>query len=125
VVGPGLLISVAALVLTFALCAAIGLFTSVYGAQARDVRFSLNYAMGFWYFFTPVLYPLSTVPSSYRTLMELNPMTAPMEMFRNGIFGTGGVPMLGLAATIVTIVVVGSLGLRFFIRSEAAALDNL
>jgi hypothetical protein len=30
-----------------------------------------------------------------------------------------------LAVTLATTLVLGSLGLRFFIRSEAAALDNL
>lgn len=111
--------------LAVALALTTGLFTSVYGAQARDVRFSLNYLLGVWYFFTPVIYPLSAVPSGFRTVAELNPVTAPVEMVRFGMLGTGGVPATGLAITIATILVLGAAGLRFFLRSEAEALDHL
>lgn len=125
VASPALLLPVAGLCLIVALALAIGLWTSVYGAQARDVRFGLSYVLNVWIFLTPVLYPLSIVPDKYRTLAELNPMTAPVEMVRFGLFGTGGVPLLGLGATVATIAILGGFGLWFFIRSEAAALDNL
>src|SRR5437763_160305 len=94
-------------------------------ARARDVRWSLRYALSFWFLITPVIYPLSQVPSGYRTAAELNPLAAPVELIRYGLLGVGRFPPLAIATSIGSIVVVGGLGLLFFNSREASALDNL
>lgn len=103
----------------------IGLWLSIYSARARDVRWSLRYALGFWFLITPVIYPLSQVPSGYQTAAELNPMAAPVELIRYGLLGVGHFPPLTLATSIGAILLVGGLGLWFFNSREASALDNL
>jgi ABC-type polysaccharide/polyol phosphate export permease len=55
----------------------------------------------------------------------MNPMTAPVEMVREGLLGTGGAPATSLAVTLGTVAVLMVGGLWFFGRSEAAALDSL
>lgn len=120
---PKLLIAGSGLLLAMAMAIAIGFFTSIYGAHARDVRFSLQYLLGFWYFLTPVLYPLSEVPESYRWVAEFNPMSAPIQMIQYGVLGVGSVPMTSLTVTLATVAVLGTLGSWFFLRSESAALD--
>lgn len=112
-----------ALMVLVGLC--VGLFTSVWGARARDIRFSLGYVLNLWLFITPVIYPLSAVPDSLRTVVLLNPMTAPVEMVRKGLLGTGGAPTTSLAVTLGTVAVLLIAGLWFFGREEAAALDSL
>ena len=112
-------------ILAVLIATSIGFFTSVYGAQARDVRFALGYFLGFWFFLTPVIYPLSTIPADYRTLASLNPMLAPIEMVKQGLLGTGEITATSLASTSVFILVVGGLGYWFFWRSEAKAVDSL
>jgi homopolymeric O-antigen transport system permease protein len=69
-----------ALVLLFAF--SLTLWTSVWQARARDARFVLRYVVGFWLYFTPVIYPMSVVPPDLQWLMYLNPLTAPIETFR-------------------------------------------
>lgn len=125
VLGPELLIAVAGLVLSTLLALSIGLFTSIWGAQARDVRFTLAYVLNFWFFLTPVIYPLSTIPEGFQTVASLNPMTAPIEMVRYGFLGSGEVPLTALAVSVGTIVVIALGGLAYFSRSEALALDGL
>jgi lipopolysaccharide transport system permease protein len=121
--GINTLATFAGMLLLVALALSVACFTSVYGAQARDVRFTLGYAMSFWMFLTPVIYPMSQVPASYRTVTALNPATAPIELFRMGLFGDGQIPTTALISCFGTIAVIGSLGLWFFNRSEIAALD--
>jgi lipopolysaccharide transport system permease protein len=123
--GPQLLAAVAALILGIGLALAIGVWTSVLGANARDVRFSLQYGLGFWLYLTPVFYPLSLVPDSLQTLAAVNPMTPVVELFKWAVFDAGEVLPLGLAYTSLLIVVVGATGLSFFGRREAAAVDSL
>jgi lipopolysaccharide transport system permease protein len=121
-----LLVALLGLLLMLLLALGIGLWTSVYAAQARDVRFGLGYVLSFWFFLTPVIYPVSAVPDSYRAMVYANPMTAPIEMVKYGILGTSwDVPDKALVVTGVSVLLVGMSGLWFFSRSEAAALDSL
>jgi lipopolysaccharide transport system permease protein len=122
---PATLLAVAGLVLMVLLALGIGLWTSIYGAQARDIRFSLSYLLQFWFFLTPVIYPLSAVPERYRTLVALNPMTAPVEMVKEGVLGAGTVTPLAVAIAASTMVLLVVSGLWFFTRSEALAVDGL
>lgn len=123
--GPESVLALAGLGLFVALALSIGLWLSVYAAQARDVRFFLSYVLGFWFFLTPIVLPLQQVPAGFRTFMELNPATAPVELVRQGLLGTAPVLASSLIATFVALAVVGGSGLWFFTRSEAAALDSL
>jgi len=123
--GTNTLATFAGLGLIVLLAQSFGLWLSVLGAQARDVRFVLRYILGFWFFLTPVIYPLAAVPENLRWLAAVNPVTAPVEMVKYGLLGTGGIPMEALAVTLGFIVVVATTGLAFFRRSEAAAVDAM
>lgn len=124
-VGPELLGAMAALGMALLLSFGLGLFTSVVGANARDVRFTLTYLLGFWYFVTPVIYPLTMVPEKFRWLATLNPMTPIVELFKWGLLDAGDVRELGLVLSAAMIVVVWCAGLTFFGRAEAQAVDRL
>jgi homopolymeric O-antigen transport system permease protein len=77
-----LLASVASIALVLLFAFSLTLWTSVWQARARDARFVLRYVVGFWLYFTPVIYPMSVVPQDLQWLMYLNPLTAPIETFR-------------------------------------------
>ena len=124
-IGANALVALGGLVLVVLLAQSFGLWLSVLGAQARDVRFTLRYFTAFWFFLTPVIYPLDSIPENLRWLAAINPVTAPVEMVKYGILGIGDVPFDALAVTGAFIVVVASGGFLFFERSEAAALDAL
>ena len=123
--GPDTLLFIPGMALLLALALSVGLWLSVYGAQARDVRFSLTYVTTFWFFVTPIVLPLSKIPDKYRTIVELNPLTAPIMMVKQGLLGTQAVPALSVVSAIVAIIVVGGGGLWFFSRSEDMAVDSL
>jgi lipopolysaccharide transport system permease protein len=109
----------------FGIYVVMGAFTSPIAVRARDVRFVVGFGLGFWMSLSPVIYPLSTVPEHYRTIIELNPMTAPLELFRIGVFDEGQVTTLSLASSLIVTAVVLVLGLRYFNRAETKALDSM
>ena len=110
-------------VLASGLALGITLWTSVPAMQARDIRFTIGYVLGFWLFLTPVLYPL-TVPAKYAWLLALNPMVAPVNGFKYGLLGISSVsPLEWIISAVETIILVGS-GLWFFGRMEAEAADK-
>lgn len=101
----------------------IGLWTSVLHGKARDTRLVMRYVLEFWLYLTPVVYPLTAIPPEYRMLANANPLTAPIEMVKLGLLGTGEVtlyPALWSAAFAVTAV---TSGLWFFSREARRSVD--
>jgi lipopolysaccharide transport system permease protein len=115
--------TVAALALSFGLAFAIALFTSVWGEVGRDTRFVLGQVLGVWYLLTPVLYPVSAAPPSWRPWLALNPMAPIVETFKWSLFGVGTHDPQAFAMSAAVVAIAGVLGLTYFARNEAAASD--
>ena len=113
-----------AVVQTSLLALGIALWTSVPAMQARDVRFTIGYVLGFWLFLTPVLYPLNIGPR-YAWLLALNPMVAPVNAFKYGVLGIGSVSAIQWITSGVTTAITLMSGLWFFGRAEADAADKV
>jgi lipopolysaccharide transport system permease protein len=124
-IGPGWLVAFGAALLSVLLAVAIGLFTSVWQARYRDVRFGLRYVTQFWFYLTPVLYPMSQVPPNLHWVIYLNPMAAIVETFKWGILGVGQFPGLPLVASFAIFLVVGTLGVWYFTRTVSATVDEM
>lgn len=77
-----LLGAIVALALTFYFSIALSLWTSLFDAIGRDMRYSLRYLMQAWMFFTPVVYSIDRLPEKWRWLMELNPLAPLVINFR-------------------------------------------
>lgn len=122
---PELLVSVAAILVSLIFTVAVGLWTSVLQARYRDIRQGLRYFLPFWMYFTPILYPMTTIPEDWRWLMALNPLTAMVEAFKWGTLGTGdlSVSLVSSSLSLVTLTMIT--GMWFFTREEAASVDQL
>jgi len=96
------------------------LWTAPLAPRARDVRRFTHYVLGWLLFFTPVIYPIAKVPSGLRWFVTINPITAPIEMVKHGVFGSASpnATALGLVAWAVSVIVSGVFGFRFFARQE-------
>jgi lipopolysaccharide transport system permease protein len=123
-IGPETPLALAGIALTLALGLSIGLWTSHLAARSRDIRFGLAYVLGFWYFLTPVIYPISTIPESWRRLANLNPVLQPVELIKRGLLGTGQVTLHALLVTFAFILVTFVGGMWFFLKAEQASSDD-
>jgi lipopolysaccharide transport system permease protein len=119
---PQLLLVPVGYLLALAVAYSLGLWLSVLNALARDVRIVFRFAIQIWMYVTPVIYPLSALPSWASWLAVANPVTAPVEMVRWALFGIGGVKPAGLVVTAAWIVLVGGGGLVFFARVAPRAM---
>jgi lipopolysaccharide transport system permease protein len=122
---PQVLAAIAAVVLVLAFAFSLTLWTSVWQARARDARFALRYTVGFWLFLTPVIYPLSAVPADFRWLVQLNPLTAPVETFKWALLPgmQHSWPWFLYSFAVAVGVFLG--GAWYFTRSEAVTMDKL
>jgi lipopolysaccharide transport system permease protein len=89
------------------------------------VRYGLRYVMPFWMYFTPIIYPVSTIPEPWRWLVIINPMAPIVELYKWGTLGQGHVTAPGLITSLVLTVIMMISGMWFFTREEAASVDKL
>lgn len=101
----------------------VGLWFSAIDAKYRDVRHTLPFLAQLWFFATPVVYPLSLVPESWRWLYSLNPMVGVVEGFRWALLGEAWTfePLSGISVGIVVAALLG--GMFYFRRAERTLAD--
>lgn len=112
-VSPDLLLTPLCALWLLTLAATIGLFTAPVFKHAKDVRNVYRLVLPFLLFVTPVIYPLSYLHGTAETIAGVNPLTAPIELFRQGLFGVGGVPLYSLLSAIASTIVLLVCGLLF------------
>lgn len=68
----------------------IGIIISSLTTKYRDLSVLVGFGMQLWMYGTPVVYPLSQLPQGWmRTAAMINPVTAPVELFRYIMLGEG------------------------------------
>lgn len=107
----------------FALSLGIGL--GVLNVFFRDVGQLLGVVLQFWFWFTPLVYPLNIVPPSLRDLMVFNPMYPIMRGYQE-IFLYDRLPAFwGLAAVFLLSLLLGAWALRLYRRHVGEMVDEL
>jgi len=112
-----------ALLLLFGL--SFGLVTGPLTAITKEVRYVTSYFVQFLLFITPVYYPISELHGGYKKILELNPLTAPIELVQFGFVGSAGPSSLSVLSCLAGIVVLCGGGLWFFNRFERAFVARL
>jgi len=111
------------LLLALACALACGLWLSALNVQYRDVRYTIPFLVQVWLFATPVVYPSSLIPESWRALYGLNPMAGVVEGFRWALLGKAEGPggLLAVSTAMVVVLLIG--GLYYFRRMEKTFAD--
>ena len=65
----------------------ITLFLSAANLFYRDIQYLTNLVLMLWMYMTPIVYPLSMVPTKYVWVYKLNPMVGIIEAYRSALFG--------------------------------------
>lgn len=88
----GYIPDVFALVLTFAITmvsvSALSLFLAMLNVFVRDTAFLVGFGLRILFYITPIIYPASRVPESFRFLIELNPFAHLIGFYNNALIYT-------------------------------------
>ncbi len=101
----------------------VGLLMSAATAKYRDLSHASTLLVQVWMYATPVIYPLSRIPSDWRWLAAANPMTPIVESYRLLLLGTGTVEPLHVAGSIAVTLALAAAGLLLFGRVEKTFVD--
>jgi lipopolysaccharide transport system permease protein len=121
---PGIAILLLPLLLLLCLMAAIGVGMFLAGITViyRDFRHIIPFTVQIWMYASPVVYPLSMVPTKYRWIVAFNPMAGIIDGFRSSLLGSP-VDWLCLGISSAVTVAIFLFGLYYFRRMERRFAD--
>ena len=91
----------------------------------RDLRHAVAFGLQLMMYLTPVIYPLSSVPSSMAWVSRLNPLTPVFEGMRRAFLGVGDVGASDLVLSGILMVGLVFVGLELFTRAERNFMDSV
>jgi lipopolysaccharide transport system permease protein len=100
----------------------VGTCLSALTVSYRDFRYVVPFMVQLWMFVTPVVYPASLIPTQWRWLFYLNPMSGLIEGFRS-VFLAKPFDFLGLAISAGVAVALFLVGIAYFERVERRFAD--
>jgi len=103
----------------------VGLWFSALTAKYRDFQYLSIFLIQIWMYITPVIYPLSKIPQSWRWLAIANPMAMPIEFMKYSLLGTGSSNLGYLAVSVVCTLVTLVSGLLVFQNIERTFVDTV
>ena len=106
------------LILSYLFTLGFGMFLASYGTFFKDMHYLFRVVKRLFLYLTPIFYPISIIPSSYRFFWDLNPLCVYITMFRDlTIYGTMPTEKYVIIGTVYAILMLG-LGIVTFKEKE-------
>ncbi|WP_263147303.1 ABC transporter permease [Pseudomonas sp. RIT-PI-AD] len=123
--GPALLGVLPVLAIQVLFSIGLGIILGVLNVFFRDVGQFVGILLQFWFWFTPIVYPLSVLPDAARAVIALNPMTPVIGAYQT-IFVYGRWPdWESLWPVTLIACVLCVLGMRLFRKRAGEMVDEL
>ena len=107
------------------LATSLGIIIGVLNVFFRDAGQLFTILLQFWFWFTPIVYPISILPESIASLVRANPLT-PLISAQQGIaLGTGWPDWSSLVSPLLLAIVLAALALMLFRRRSFEMVDEL
>ena len=100
-----------------------GMIISALTTKYRDLNQLLGFGLSLAMYATPIVYPLSEAPQKFWWVFYVNPMSAPIELFRIWFYGAGNVPVSMIIISIAETLAFMFFGLVLFNRNERTFVD--
>ncbi len=112
--------------------AGLVMWLSALAVQYRDIKYAMNFIVQALMYCTPVVYPASLIPWTYkwgdyliypRLVYSINPMVGVIEGFRSALLGSADMPWALLAVGSVSAAIIAASGSHFFRKKERLFAD--
>ncbi len=103
----------------------LGITLGVLNVFFRDVGQTFGIVLQFWFWFTPIVYPLSIIPQRFQYLIKINPMAGIIEACQS-IMVRGIQPnWWGLIPSLILGIILILVGMRLFKNNVGEMVDEL
>lgn len=103
-----------------------GIIISSLTTKYRDLAILVTFGVQLWMYATPIVYPLSQLGNGWmKTVLLINPVTAPVEVFRYAVLGQGTIMPQYLALSWAVTILVAVFGVMIFNRVEKTFMDTV
>jgi lipopolysaccharide transport system permease protein len=106
-----------------AIAVGAGIIISSITTKYRDLRNMVSFALSLGMYATPVVYPISEIPGKFRLIAYINPLSAPIELFRKWLFGVSSVDTRMILISLGVTVFLVFIGLILFNQNEQSFID--
>jgi lipopolysaccharide transport system permease protein len=103
----------------------MGMMVSAFTTRYRDLTHFLAFGTQLLMYATPIIYPASIVPASFRWVTMANPLSPLFEAFRYAFLGNGMFMPERIAISAAGGVLVLLLGLILFNKAERTSIDTV
>ena len=104
----------------------IGILISSMTTKYRDLTVLVGFGVSLWMYATPIIYPLSQMGDGlFKTILLVNPVTAPVEMLRYAVLGQGTIVPAYVALSWGITILVAIFGIMVFNRVEKTFMDTV
>ena len=100
-----------------------GIIISSLTTKYRDLKQLVSFALGLAMYATPVVYPISEIPEAFQWVAYANPVSAPIELFRQWFFGSSSINNIMIIASLGITCIVVLTGLILFNQNEKNFID--
>lgn len=107
------------------LAVSMGLIIASLTTKYRDLAFAVTFGMQLWMYATPIVYPMSQAPERLQWILALNPMSAPIEIFRYAFLGNGKIFIPSIVAGLVITMLLALTGIKLFSKAEKTFVDTI
>ena len=102
-----------------------GLIFSSLTTKYKDLKFLIAFGVQLIMYATPVIYPMSTLPSNIQSILWWNPLTHIIEAFKFAFLGAGSFDVNGLIYSIFFSLVILFFGIIIFNKTEKSFMDTV
>ena len=103
-----------------------GIVISSMTTKYRDLSILVGFGVQLWMYITPIVYPMSQLGDGLiKTILMVNPVTAPVEMLRYAILGQGTIMPGYLALSWGITIAVVLVGIMIFNKVEKTFMDTV
>ena len=103
-----------------------GIIISSLTTKYRDLSILVSFGVQLWMYATPIVYPMSALEDGWmKTILLINPVTAPVELFRYAVLGQGTIMTGSLVLSGVLSVAILLLGVMVFNKVEKTFMDTV
>ena len=104
----------------------IGIIISSMTTKYRDLTVLVGFAVQLVMYATPVVYPLSQLSDGWmKTIIMINPITMPIELYRYALLGVGTLNWVYYAISVAFTLVVIIFGIMVFNKVERTFMDTV